>query len=135
MTDLFFEADLNREDFQNILNRESFGRNKTFFGPVTALFHPGLLLGMMARGISDVTTRTIRVPSSPREPFLRVVGPHIQVDFPTTMRTIQVLYDANMLERVDATDYCGRDIYLLIGFEYRLYLERLRDLKARCDEE
>lgn len=135
MTDLFEGLDFNGEDFAKIIFEALFGNPAGVFEPPIAIFHPGLLLGMMVRSLPDYTSRSIRVPGSTETPFLRIRSGGKEVDFPTLMKTIEVLLDAGVLELSIQTDNRGRKGYLLNAEGYRLYGEWRRSKVSTEAEE
>lgn len=135
MRDLFTGLTLSPEDLQNIILHQAL--RHAFPGPPTAILHPGLLLALLVRDFPDPTGRSIRVPSYPRQPILRIIefgnrGGHNNIDFVTTREAVATLVEENAVTIADETDNIGRDVLVLTENGIDLFREWMCPPQRLC---
>lgn len=121
---LFSDLPCGVTDFENLILNQATRDKRGVYGPPTYLNHPGVLLCLLARGLSDPESRVLRANPYrfPPEAILQYQGAHFLV----SPGALSILLADGTLDQLDGTDFRGRTRYIINDVGYR----QIREWKA-----
>ncbi|MDB4992333.1 MAG: hypothetical protein JWL75_578 [Parcubacteria group bacterium] len=137
MLDLFNGLVLTEPEIADFITRahiSSKRRNSDTYGPPYVIHQPGLLLAVLVKHISDPNVHSIRY-FIPQTPFVRIgdANDARYFDMLTTEAAFNVLNEAEVLDRGDTTDRCGRRIWFLNTAGRRAFAKWQRSVREGAE--
>ncbi len=121
---LFSDLPYTGTDFEELILNEATREGRGVLGPPTYLNHPGIILCLLTRGLSDRESRLLRAHLSriPRDVRFEYEG----ADFLVSPKAFHVLLEHETLDQIPGTDFQGRTRYIINDVGYR----HIREWKA-----
>lgn len=119
---LFHSLPYTGTDFEELIINQSTRDGRNVYGPPTYINHTGVMLCLLARGLSDREHRVLRVWSHrvPKEALFCYQG----AEFVVSLTVFNTLLNHGVIELLNGgTDWLGRDQYVINDNGYRYIRE------------